>query len=176
MTLTLTLTFTLTLLAKALLKLDFAASIAALIQIVQIVRADEEFYQVAGFGVAAFNFAFLLLAWACLQMEWGRILCSCAPVMLVQPGYLLWYAMYELYLTESCGRTLMDDEVCPAWNLTMSARDNCMHCGFKDVYDDYNLSATGDAPPSNAYKCLVNCGTNNLEVGCLGASGLSLGS
>ena len=33
--------------------------------------------------------------------------------MLVQPGYLLWYAMYKLYLTESCGRALMKDDVCP---------------------------------------------------------------
>tara|TARA_B100000780_G_scaffold145113_1_gene101421 strand:- start:372 stop:668 length:297 start_codon:yes stop_codon:yes gene_type:complete len=95
-------------------------------------------------------------------MEWGCLLCTCAPLMLVQPAYLLWYAMYELYLTESCGRLLMDDDTCPEWNLTMTARDNCVHCGYKDVYADLNL--TTSTPPSDAYKCLVNCGINNVEV------------
>ena len=41
------------------------------------------------------------------------VLFTCTPLMLVQPGYLLWYAMYKLYLTESCGRALMKDDVCP---------------------------------------------------------------
>ena len=41
--------FTQLLLCKAMLKLDLAASIAALIQIIQIVKADgDEFYEVAG--------------------------------------------------------------------------------------------------------------------------------
>jgi len=48
---------------------------------------------VAGLGVAAANFIFLFVAWACLRLEWGCILCTCAPLMLVQPGYLLWYAI-----------------------------------------------------------------------------------
>ena len=41
--------------------------------------------------------------------------------------------MFELYLTESCGRTLMEDDACPGWNLTLSARDNCVQCGFKEA-------------------------------------------
>ena len=41
--------FTQLLLCKAMLKLDLAASIAALIQIIQIVKADgDEFYEVTG--------------------------------------------------------------------------------------------------------------------------------
>ena len=158
-------------------------------------------YQVVGFGVTGFNFLFLLMSWVCLRMEWGCILCTCAPLMLVQPAYLLWcaaaharhtgnpthtrstgaghaarpprptlglcacrYAMYELYLTESCGRQLMDDDVCPEWNLTNTALENCVHCGFKDwvLEGNYNLSEA--APPGEAYKCLVNCGINNVEV------------
>ena len=41
--------------------------------------------------------------------------------------------MFELYLTESCGRTLMEDDACPGWNLSLSERDNCVQCGFKEA-------------------------------------------
>ena len=41
--------------------------------------------------------------------------------------------MFELYLTESCGRTLMEDDACPGWNLSLSARDNCVQCGYKEA-------------------------------------------
>jgi len=47
----------------------------------------------------------------------------------------------------------------------MTASDNCVDCGFKDIYANLNLSTT--TPPADAYKCLVNCGVSNIEVGSL---------
>ena len=149
--------------AKAMLKLDLAASIAGLIQTAQLVMLDDVLRQVMVLGVAGLNILFLFLAWFSLTKEWGSTLCLAAPFALAQPGVLLYYALYELNRFERCGRTLL--QACPEWNLTKSAISNCLDCGVWPEANETDIDGNSGRPGEP--RCLVNCGEPNVEVGGL---------
>ena len=142
--------------SKAMLKLDLSASIAALIQVAQLVmKQDEVLQQVVVLMAGGANLVFLFVAWVCLAQEFGFVLCVLSPLTLVQPGLLLYYAVFKLLQSENCGRDTQ--EVCIDWDNDLTPLENCVACG---TYDD-NSSRTDE------YKCLRGCGVTDVEVGGL---------
>ena len=142
--------------AKAMLKLDLSASMAALIQVAQLVmKQDEVFQQVLVLMVGGANLVFLFVAWICLAYEFGFVLCVLSPLTLVQPGLLLYYAVFKLLQSENCGRDTK--EVCADWDNDLTPLDNCVACG---TWDDNSTRA-------DEYRCLVGCGSTDIEVGGL---------